>query len=147
MTNLQAAIGVAQMERVDVFIDAKQRIAEFYNSCLSKYLGIITPPRAEWAYNSYWLYTFVIDSSFGVSRDELMKKLLLNGVETRPVFYPLHEMPPYTKYASGKYSVTNFVSLNGISLPSFASMTNESLQSIVRSLETVFEIRNLVKEL
>lgn len=144
MTNLQGAIGVAQMERVEIFVNAKQRIAKSYNSFLSKIAGVTVPPLAPWAESSYWLYTFIIDPKVGISREELMNKLLLNGVETRPVFYPLHEMPPYSKYAKGTYPVSVQVSHNGMSLPSSVNLSKDTLQSIVKSMESVFTTRNLV---
>jgi len=147
MTNMQGAIGVAQMERIDIFVNSKQRIAGKYNESLSKIRGIKLPPQAEWAYNSYWLYTLIIDQPFVVSRDEMMKKLLLNGVETRPVFYPLHEMPPYKQFSSGNYPVSIYVSKNGMSLPSSVNLTDQMLATIINALETVFKTRNLVLEL
>ncbi len=146
MTNMQGAIGVAQMERVDVFVNSKKHIAETYNKSLSKIPGITTPPQAEWANSSYWLYTLVIDPSVVINRDELMKKLLLNGVETRPVFYPLHEMPPYRQYGLGNYPVSDYVSKNGMSLPSSVGLTDQILNTITKVLETVFKTRNLVLE-
>lgn len=146
MTNLQGAIGVAQMERVDVFVNAKQRIAKTYNQFFSKIPGITTPPQTEWAISSYWLYTLVADPSV-VDRNELMKKLSLNGVETRSVFYPLHEMPPYQIFAKEqKFPVSDYVSRNGMSLPSSVSLTLQSLQTIAKAVESVFETRNLVME-
>jgi len=146
MTNMQGAIGVAQMERVETLVDAKRRIAETYNKLLCNITGITTPQQADWAYNSYWLYTILVDPSSVVNRNELMNKLLLNGVETRPVFYTLHEMPPYIKYASGDYPVSNFVSRNGMSLPSSVSLTEQMLQTVTQAFVTAFKTRNLVLE-
>ncbi|MBK6776482.1 MAG: DegT/DnrJ/EryC1/StrS family aminotransferase [Flavobacteriales bacterium] len=95
MTNVQAAIGVAQLERLDEFVQAKRNLAAVYNAGLSGINGVTLPPEEEWAFNGFWLYSCILGESFGMQRDELMEKMMRNGVETRPLFYPLHEMPPY----------------------------------------------------
>jgi perosamine synthetase len=144
MTNIQGAIGVAQMERVQDFVSIKQDLAAGYDACLRNYAGITLPPREDWGSNTFWLYTIVVEPGHGVTRDDLMAKLLLNGVETRPVFYPLHEMPPYTKYAHGEYPVATHLSRNGMSLPSSVTLTKEMQDGVVRALHTLLATRDLV---
>jgi perosamine synthetase len=145
MTNLQAAIGVAQMERAEKFIEKKRKLAERYNSILSAYKGIILPSEASWAKNSYWLYTAIIDKKFGISRNELLSKLLKNGVETRPVFYPLHIMPPYKKYIRKNQNFENsiYVSENGISFPSSVTISETEINSIERIIHSIFSTRQM----
>jgi perosamine synthetase len=144
MTNIQGAIGVAQMERVQDFIGIKQDLAARYGACLSNYAGITLPPREPWASNTFWLYTIIVEPGHGVTRDDLMAKLLLNGVETRPVFYPLHEMPPYAGYAPGDYPVATHLSRNGMSLPSSVTLSKEMQDAVVRALHTLLATRDLV---
>jgi perosamine synthetase len=143
MTNMQAAIGCAQMERLTEFIDAKRRMASVYNEGLKRHSSITRPPEKDWAFNGYWLYTCVINPETGVSRDEFITKLTKNGVETRPVFYPLHAMPPYQQYISSgqTFHVTDYLSANGISLPSSVIITQDEQQSILRAIDSIYATR------
>lgn len=145
MTNIQAAIGVAQLERLKEFVGLKRKMASVYNSGLQGQKGITVPPEKDWAYNGYWLYTCIIDPKAGVNRDELIEKLTRNGVETRPVFYPLHEMPPYIQYirAGQDFPVTDYISRNGISLPSSVNITAEEQSTIVNAINGIFNTRKL----
>lgn len=145
MTNIQAAIGVAQLERLDEFVKAKRNMAAVYNAGLSVNTHITIPPEMEWAFNGYWLYTAIIDPKGGVSRDELIEKLMKNGVETRPVFYPLHAMPPYLEYVRNgqTFPVTDHLSRNGISLPSSVTISAEEQNSILKEVSTIFKTRKL----
>lgn len=145
MTNLQAAIGVAQMERAGQFIEAKRRIARSYNEILSKIPGFTTPPEMTWAKNSYWLYTAMIGKETGISRDDLISKLLKNGVETRPAFYPLHIMPPYLRYIrpENSFSRADHFSANGISFPSSVTLKSIEIESIEKALGSIFSARAL----
>lgn len=145
LTNMQAAIGCAQLERLDEFVNAKRKMAAVYNAGLSKHSAITLPPEKEWAFNGYWLYTCIIDPKGGVSRDEMIEKLMKNGVETRPVFYPLHQMPPYVQYIkSGQtFPVADKISLNGISLPSSVTISAEEQNSILNAVSAIYNTRKL----
>ncbi len=145
MTNLQAAVGVAQMERAEKFINAKRKLAQRYNSILSRQKGFVAPAEESWAKNSYWLYTALIDKTSGITRDELIAKLLKNGVETRPAFYPLHIMPPYKKYVRPGDSFVNadHFSQNGISFPSSVTLTDTEIQSIESAINSIFNTRQM----
>ena len=90
MTNLQAAIGVAQLEKIELFIDVKRKNALLYNSLLKGVKGITLPPEKEWAKSTYWMYSILIDKGeYGLSRDELIEKLKENNIDSRPFFYPM----------------------------------------------------------
>ena len=147
MTNIQAAIGVAQLERLDEFVKAKRDMAAIYNEGLNVNMHITLPPEMEWAFNGYWLYTAIIDPTGGVTRDELIEKLMKNGVETRPVFYPLHEMPPYIQYVKKgqTFPVTDNISQNGISLPSSVTITMEEQQTILKAINGIYNTRKLTE--
>jgi perosamine synthetase len=134
MTNLQAALGVAQLERIDKFIERKREIAKFYNTLLKDVNGVILHPEMSWAKNVYWLYSILIDKEkFNLSRDQLMIKLAESGIETRRFFYPIHTMPPYKKYVShDTFIVANRLSSLGISLPSSVKLTLEKIEKIVQ---------------
>lgn len=144
MTNLQAAVGVAQMERVDELVSAKQRIAALYNELLGGVESIELPPCESWATNSYWLYTIRLRERLAPERNALIQKLLLNGIETRPAFYPLHEMPPYAS-CRGARSLENSkaISASGISLPSSVGLNPQEQRRIGKVLLSLIQTQSL----
>jgi perosamine synthetase len=145
LTNLQAALGVAQMERVTEFVEAKRKIADTYNSVVNLQPEFTAPPSEKWAYSSYWLYTFIVKPDSGLMRDRLIDKLLKKGIETRPIFYPLHVMPPYIGYRKdGDMLVSTYVSRNGISLPSSVSISEEELFQVVRALHEILDTHKIL---
>lgn len=124
LTNLQAAVGVAQFEKLDKFVTAKRLLAKRYNDCLSQFPFLQTPIEKKNSYNSYWLYTFLVKSEAPFKREELMDYLNSHGIENRPVFYPLHVMPPYRDYGNKEdLKVSQEVSDIGMSLPSAVNLT------------------------
>lgn len=130
MTNLQAAVGLAQLEQIDKFLGKRRHLAQTYNSFLKGTPGITTPPEMEWAHNIYWLYSILIDEQqLGISRDALRNGLSREGIETRAFFYPLHDQPPYG-HPKGSYPVATDISEKGISLPSSIGLTEEKIQVI-----------------
>ncbi len=144
MTNMQAAIGVAQMERLEQFMRKKRTIASNYIQELSKFDCFEMPPEADWAMNSYWLFTALYRETNGISRDTLIKMLLKNGVETRPAFFPIHQMPPYKKYSDDfDFPVTKKISNQGISFPSSVTITLDEIKKIGSILDSIFLVRNL----
>jgi len=133
MTNLQGAIGVAQLERLNEIIEAKRKIAHYYNKSFSSFDEIIIPPEETWAYNSFWLYTILLSEKVTISRDDLITELLKHGIESRPTFYPIHQMPIYKSYLDGNqnFPVAGYISENGISLPSSVSLSEKEQDSII----------------
>jgi perosamine synthetase len=135
LTNLQAAVGVAQMERLDQLVDRRQQIAARYRELLEPMPVLTLQDTAPWAVSSHWLTTVIIAPDSGVDRDELMDRLLLNGIETRPAFYPLHEMPPYRQFgAPDAFPVSTRVAYNGLSLPSSTSLSDDDIVDVCKRL-------------
>jgi len=134
MTNLQAALGVAQLEKIDNFIERKRENAKTYNSFLKNVQGVTLPPEMPWAKNVYWLYSILIEAKkYGMNRDELIKKLAEKGIETRQFFYPMHIMPPYKKYAtSNHFPIAEKLAKNGINLPSSVKLNEEEIEEIAQ---------------
>lgn len=144
LTNLQAAVGTAQMERVDSILERKRALAAAYDAALARVPGIGLPPRAPWADPVCWLYTIRVDENvLGLTRDELGERLLLNGIETRPVFPPLHGMPPFARFAGEGYPVTEAVSESGLTLPSAVTLDAEDIESIAESIAAIARVRRL----
>ena len=131
MTNMQAAIGVAQMERIDEFLTRKKTIFETYDSYLSKIEGVSLLPKNDWSENSYWLYTLILNGYQGDNRDQLIHNLVCRGIDARPGFYPMHQMEPYQEFGHGDYPVSSYLSANSVSLPCSIGLTNEEVIHIV----------------
>jgi perosamine synthetase len=136
MTNLQAAIGVAQMERFDEIVDQKHKIAALYNNELINIAGITLQKVESWAMSSYWMYTFLLGEESGTNRQRIMRHFNSCGIETRPTFYPLHQMPPYKRYSDHKtFPHSERISSTGISLPSSLDLDSEVVERIVSALK------------
>ncbi|MFK8029515.1 MAG: aminotransferase class I/II-fold pyridoxal phosphate-dependent enzyme [Gammaproteobacteria bacterium] len=131
MTNMQAAIGVAQMGRIDELLSRKKRIFQTYDHLLSKHPGVSLLPKNDWSENSYWLYTIMINGYAAEVRDQLITHLGFRGIDARPGFYPMHQMEPYRDFAHGNYPVADDLSAKSISLPSSFGLSNEEVPHIV----------------
>lgn len=139
MTNLQAAVGVAQMERFEEIINKKREIFNFYNINLLNLKGISKMPfNSNNLYNSSWLYTLILDSS--INRDKLIHKLNQLGIELRPSFCSLSEMPPYRNFRKSLNLKNSYLlSKKGVSLPSSIMLNKIQLQFIVQSFANVLK--------
>lgn len=135
MTNLQAGVGVAQIERVNKLVEKKIQIAKLYNNLLKEVPGLTLPPEESWAKNTYWMYSLLIEKNFPVPRDGLIEFLKEKGIETRPFFIPVNLMPPYIGY--GKFPIAESLSLRGINLPSSPSLKNSHIDYIVKSIKDI----------
>jgi len=131
MTNLQASLGCAQLDKVDLIINKKINLAEEYISRLNKIEGIKFQKKIDGFKNTYWLVTIIIEEKkFGASRDTLRSFLSKNNIDSRPVFFPINLMPPYKKYNIGSFPNSLFVSKNGLSLPSYPSLSSDEIKRI-----------------
>lgn len=136
LTNLQAAVGVAQMEKVDHILSAKRRIAQAYNEGLREVPGITLPPNAPWAYNVYWLYSVLVDADvFGHTRDDLIARLKEQDIETRPLFPAIHTQPIYD--SGQRLPAAEHLATTGLSLPSAVGLR---LEDVARVAEAVVNL-------
>ena len=131
MTNVAAAIGVAQLERVEEHLAARERVRGWYDDALSGVAGVAAPGRRDWADPVTWLYTVQVE---GVDRDDLIVRLDREGIETRPVFYPMHVLPPYLD-TEGAYPVADRAAALGLSLPTHGALTEDDVRRVCSSLE------------
>ena len=144
LTNMQAAIGVAQMERVEYFVQHKRKLARAYHDALQSIEGIRLPSEAPWATSSYWLYTILLHQDCEIGRDDLIHRLSANGVEARPVFYPMHAMPPYAHFKGTRsLKVTENISKQGISLPSASTISESQVYEIASIIKTNFKTKKM----
>jgi len=132
MTNLQAAVGLAQVEQMDTFVAARRRNAAKYTSRLQDIPGITTPPEAEWAKNVHWMYGILVDQdAYGMNRDQLRRELAERGVETRTFFIPMHCQPVYWQMFKGqRYPIAERLCRDGFYLPSASSLTLEEIEYV-----------------
>lgn len=127
MTNICAAIGLAQLEQIDEILDKKRQVANWYKEAL-KESRFEFHMEAENVVNSYWMCTVLIPE--GVDRHALKVFLMEHGIETRPMFYPIHTMPIYSqKYE--KHRVAESLARRGMNLPSYPSLSKEDINEIV----------------
>jgi perosamine synthetase len=126
MTNIQAAIGLAQLERADEFISRKRALAEHYRAAL-RHLPLELHAEAHDTVHSYWMVSILVQHAD--QRDALRRHLAEAGIETRPVFYPLHTMPMYAKNYR-KHAVAEDVAWRGINLPSWPGLSDQQVDGI-----------------
>jgi len=128
MTNMQAAIGVAQLERIEQILKRKRWIAELYNRFLDDTVGIVRPPEQSWARNVYWMYSILTPEKGHPTRDEMRQALWAAGIETRPFFYPLTHLPPYQ--SDEPFPVAESLSARGLNLPSSPKLMEAEIARI-----------------
>lgn len=142
MTNIQAAIGLAQLENIEWHLRRRREVASKYNELLARYLGeLVCPYESEDVETSCWMYTILIKNSDERMRDVVMGKMAEAGVETRPVFYPMHIMPPHKR--DGNFPNTVLIASTGINLPTHGLLTDGDQQIVVNVLvKAILEARN-----
>lgn len=140
MTNVQAAIGLAQCEKLDEKVARKIEIARNYDEMLAGVPGLTRPHQANWAKNVYWMYGLLVEPPFGRSRDELRDMLRQRGVDTRSFFHPLNRQPLYdgsnTRWPDlrGPYPVSEDLGRRGLYLPSGYTLTRTAQEEVVQRL-------------
>ncbi|MEM8805158.1 MAG: DegT/DnrJ/EryC1/StrS family aminotransferase [Cyanobacteria bacterium P01_G01_bin.38] len=134
MTNLQAALGFAQLKRIDAFIQKKKAIFEQYQYYLSPYLSqhsnLKLNRTTSWADNVFWQICLEVDGWTESERNQFMQILADHGIESRPYFYPLSDMPMYNETAVNSTPVAHQASQQGLNLPSFFEMSDQDIKSV-----------------
>ncbi len=130
MTNLQAAIGLGQFERIDRLLEARRSNARLYNRLLAEVPGITTPPESEEVKSVYWMYGVLVEEEFGISKDRLRQVLADHGIETRSFFIPIHLQPIYSYLLSDEYPVSEELGRKGFYLPSASSLKAHQIEFI-----------------
>ncbi|MFZ4855384.1 MAG: aminotransferase class I/II-fold pyridoxal phosphate-dependent enzyme [Desulfuromonadaceae bacterium] len=144
LTNLQAAIGLAQMEKIHEFLHYRKEIVARYDSQLKDIKGIYIPPRAKWAKNIFWLYSIIIDEKVtGIGRDTLMAHLADQGIDTRPFFYPLHQQPPFIDEFCRYFPNSEWLASAGLSLPTSNNIKLEDIDKVCASIFSVMKNINI----
>lgn len=137
MTNIGAAIGLAQLENIEIFLAKRRIIASLYNKYLSGIHGIILPVQMSYAVHSYWMYSILVGYGYKKTRDEVMSLLGKHGIETRPFFYPMHIMPVYKCDDTYDGKIATQIASQGINLPTFYDLREEDIEYISEVLRKI----------
>lgn len=136
MTNVAAAIGLAQLEKVHWHMERRRENAAIYRKYLAGNPKFTLSPEMPWAKQAYWIHCVVLNEEVTKSRDEVAADLQRAGVETRPFFYPMHTLPMYVESAVGQsFPVAERLATRGLNVPSSASLSEEEIAYVCRTLD------------
>jgi perosamine synthetase len=139
MTNMQAALGLGQLQHVHEFVEKKQWMAREYEKGIKAIKGIKVPTTKEYATNVYWMYAILVDDQFPMTKDELRAALIEKGIDTRDFFYSVASMPlgkPYVKN-SETFPVAEDIEKRGLYLPSGLAITQEQINYVCESIHAI----------
>ncbi len=148
MTNIQAALGLAQLEKLDILAEARRKNAQLYNSLLSDVPGLTLPPEKEWAKNVYWMYGLLVQPEFGMTMPELCKALLDRGIDSRTFFIGMHKQPCYQQGnagVEGDFPGSDELESKGFYLPSSSHLTNEQIHRIAHAIKDIYNANRYSK--
>ena len=137
LTNMQAAIGLAQVEKIDSLVKRKIEIGQYYLTALKDVPGIQLPVEREWAKNVYWMFGLILDESTGETAESFIKKLRDEGIESRPYFLGMHDQPVFKLKGMFKgelYPVTARIARQGFYIPTGLNLTREMQGQVVKVL-------------
>ncbi len=140
MTNVQAAMGLAQMKKIDSFLRKKIENAKIYNSILKNVRGVILPPEKDYVKNSHWMYAIRIGEDFGMSKYQLKKRLFEEGIDSRDFFIGMNEQSVFREkglQSEEVFPVSKKWSQAGIYLPSGLNLKEQDIKYICYTLERI----------
>jgi perosamine synthetase len=138
MTNLQAALGLAQLERLDEFVNRKRRMGDLYTRLLQSVPNIQLPiSNTSYSENIYWVYGILLHKSIPITAEEAMRQLGLQGIGTRPFFYPMHMQPVFHKmglFTGEKYPNAEHLAEKGFYIPSGLALTDAQIERVAQAV-------------
>ena len=138
LTNVLAAIGCAQMEQLDTFVQTKREIARRYKESLSAVPGIQISSEADWAYATYWMYTVLIDESeSGLSSRDLLRELDARRIQTRPLWQPIHRSLAHPQAGSPSCPVADLLYAKALSLPCSVGLTCFAQDQVIEAVKSI----------
>lgn len=141
MTGYQAAMGLAQLQKIEHIIDEKRRVAQTYNKYLKEIPGIQTPPEAAWARNVYWMYALIVNPDFGMTRDQLAESLKNDGIDSRTFFCPMNQQPclqTIEGFRNVPCPVADRFWETGLYLPSTYTLSEDTIRLITDSIRRAY---------
>jgi perosamine synthetase len=147
MSGMQAALGLAQLERIDELIERKHRIFNWYRDELRDVEGIILNSEAKGTKNTYWMVTVILDKKYGITKESLIGAMAEKNIDCRPFFYPLSSLPAYmslgqAKEATARNTTSYAVSPLAVNLPSGLDMTSEKVKYVCDSMKLILRDRS-----
>jgi len=143
MTNLQAALGLAQLERLDEFVSRKRDMGKRYTELLSDIDCIQLPlEKTDYAENIYWVYGLILKDSIKINAKEFMTRLSEKGIGTRPFFYPMHKQPIFKKmrlFENDHHPVSENLYDRGFYLPSGMAISDNQIQQVCKAFKEVLK--------
>src|SRR5262249_27975789 len=137
--SMQAALGLAQLERVDELVAAKRRLFSWYREALRDLNKGTLNPDVAGLHNSYWMSTFIFDSGLGLTKEKLVPTFKAQGIDVRPFFYPLSSLPafhstPAAGIARDRNRVAYEITPCGINLPSALNLTRDDVETVCAAI-------------
>lgn len=141
MTNISAAIGLAQLESIDTYIGKKEWMAREYAKELRGVPYLVLPPQESWARNVYWMYALTLTRGAPVSKKEIRKRLQDRGIDTRDFFFPLHTQPILRQFVkkNDRFPISTAASANGFYVPSGLAITREEIHAVSRAIADILK--------
>jgi perosamine synthetase len=142
MTNLQAALGVAQLEQIDSFLVRKREVGKLYQSLLSGLEDKVVLPldKTDFADSIYWVFGMILKDSAKINAKEMMEKLTSKGIGCRPFFFPMHLQPVYNKmgwYTNESYKNAETMAEYGFYIPSGLGITDDEIKEVARIVREI----------
>ncbi|MCX5709293.1 MAG: DegT/DnrJ/EryC1/StrS family aminotransferase [Candidatus Omnitrophica bacterium] len=140
ITNMQAAIGVAQLSRIEESIRIKRMLGEYYREKLGNIKGIKCQTERPWAKSVYWMYCIELDKKLGLNASQMMAALLKRGIDTRPFFLGLHLQPALRSlglFRKERYPVTERIGRQGLYLPSGLALSKKQIDKVVSAIKMI----------
>ena len=142
MSSMQAALGLAQVERAEELVAMKRQIFRWYADRLSHIPGVSLNPESPTTRNSYWMSTVVFDESLGLTKQHVIQQLAVRQIDSRPFFFPLSQLPAYadipnTARARVRNVVASRISPHGVNLPCGLSVTEAQVDCVCSAIREI----------
>ena len=136
MTNLQAALGVAQLEKIDYMLNEREKIFCMYEKCLSS-TKVKMLPRPSYGRSVNWLISIMLPENTGIKRDDVITALASNGIDSRPFFRPMNSFPYIARFDCQQLPNSEFFHQSGLSLPTFIGIQKSEIEFICETLNKI----------
>ena len=135
LTNIQSALGLAQVEQLNIFLNKKKYNYEFYKGAISKIDGLVVSEVPDYSINNHWMVLLRINNKiYKRDREELMSLFSSNGIQTRPAWAPIHLQKPYLNYQNYKITVANDLFDQSLCIPSSTNITDKEITRVINVL-------------
>ena len=142
MSAVQAALGLAQLERIEELVNKKRQIFTWYSQALKEVAGVTPNYEAPLTKNTFWMVTVILAPRFGIEKLRLIELMAKQNIDCRPFFFPLSQIPAYKdhkgiKMAQKRNTVSYSISPYGVNLPSGMNMTEEKVEYVCNTLKSI----------